>query len=751
MIAGAALLVAPAVTVVSLAGLHVSNVADHAQHVAVLRSDLNLIREAFADAQERAEADLNILANTPPIQGLARTAGSTEPDPLDGTSTAEDWRKRLNEIFVSFLKMRPDYVQIRLIANDARGSELVRVDRSGDEIMIVPQGQLQAKNGEFYFAAGAALPEGESWTSPTTLNRENGEISEPRTAVARVLYPVFAGDGSRFGFLVINYDAKLRFETILRRLAPRGIVVGRRSDGRGFSFDPETGQMHAMRLDGPPADPAIAKVLDTALTDMRLDVGQDRVAVAADFSLQATSATSTRLGLIVDHDILPAHADSLGGWFLRVGIGVLLLSLAAAACLVHLCLRPLLAMTSEITEARRNRRKLDLPAARRDEIGALARSFGGLVADLASREARLDYLFDGVRDGICIMDASGRITMANAALKELLGYSDTELVGQDAGMLMPEALRLDHATLVRDFLRTGDAKRVGQTVVQAARRKDGSDVEIELSVSQITKNGETYFAALIRDVSEKMETERERDETLKALEASNEELDRFAYAVSHDLKSPLRAVTTATDWLSKDLAGTLDEDSAETLAMMNSRVRRMGRLLDGLLEHARIGRQKGETHSPVVTGAELAQEIVDLTDTPDTFSIRFTDGFVGLRVRQLPVQTVLLNLVSNAVKHHDRRDGRVDLDARVEDGRIRFCVRDDGPGIPPEYHERVFELFQTMRSKDRVEGSGIGLSLCRKYVALHGGELVLRSGGAATGTEFEFTWPLPEEETANVA
>jgi signal transduction histidine kinase len=105
----------------------------------------------------------------------------------------------------------------------------------------------------------------------------------------------------------------------------------------------------------------------------------------------------------------------------------------------------------------------------------------------------------------------------------------------------------------------------------------------------------------------------------------------------------------------------------------------------------------------------------------------------------MPLQTVLFNLIGNAIKHHDRSEGLIEVDVRDEDGSWRFTVRDDGPGIPKRFHEQAFKMFQTLRPRDQVEGSGMGLAFVKKTVGYFGGELSLVSEGR--GTEFSFTWP----------
>ncbi|WP_375687704.1 ATP-binding protein [Pseudooceanicola sp. LIPI14-2-Ac024] len=117
-----------------------------------------------------------------------------------------------------------------------------------------------------------------------------------------------------------------------------------------------------------------------------------------------------------------------------------------------------------------------------------------------------------------------------------------------------------------------------------------------------------------------------------------------------------------------------------------------------------------------------------------------SDRFLAIEVMNMPLTTVLLNLLSNAIKHHDRADGTVWLDAEDTGAAIEFTVADDGPGIPPEYQERIFEMFQTLRPRDEVDGSGLGLAMVQKYAAVRGGSIHVRSDGTR-GSTFTLVWP----------
>lgn len=752
MMAGTLLLVVLALAAVSIGSIHVSLRADRTQNRDMLVTELTLLNQQLAEALDDVRSDLGILANTPPIQGLVRTLGTAERDRTDGTSRAEDWHRRLDEIFAAFLDLRPAYVQIRLLSADPTGQELVRVNRAGDTIEVVDQDQLQEKSGEFYFQDGIRLAPGETHVTPSTLNRENGQIGQPPTIVTRVLFPVFGEDGSRFGFLVINVEHSRFLEEALSNTRLPGDVYSFRDDGSGWHYSAGDGQVRTFVKGGFPWDTATLRALRNMAPGTVADLGDGRTAYGMSFPLADSGGEEIHRFLAVPHAALPSRTGSLTIPILVLDAFVIALAVMASAQFVHVSVRPILDMQREVQRARDSAERVALPVTRRDEIGALAWDIEALIEDLETREVRLEYLFDGVRDGICLMNSKGQITLANNALLTLLGYEASELIGQDVGILMPKDRQIDHRGLVIGYMNHGKRKRVGQTVTETACRKDGTTVEIELAVSEISRAGEVYFAALLRDVTAMHAVERERDEMVAALETSSANLAHFDQAVSQELLPPLQAVAAAADRLARNLDGTLDPDSAEALELLRTRVGHMTTLLDGLPAHARNGHDPSAPQGPIVSGDDLALAIVGLVDRPDGFTIAFGTAFIDLKVRQSPLQTVLAHLISNAIRHHDRPDGRVDIDATAEGDRIRFTVTDDGPGIAPEIRDQLFGPSAPRRPGNPPDANGSGLALCRTYVARNGGEITVRPDGVSTGTVFEFTWPTPRPELSrNVA
>jgi len=224
------------------------------------------------------------------------------------------------------------------------------------------------------------------------------------------------------------------------------------------------------------------------------------------------------------------------------------------------------------------------------------------------------------------------------------------------------------------------------------------------------------------------------------IEAVNKELEEFAYIASHDLKAPLRVIDNASKWLEEDLQAHLTPETRENMNLLRGRVKRMEKLLDDLLAYSRIGRIQNDRFAEIIAGHLLIKDILELLAPPKNFTITISPEFATIYVHRMPLQQILMNLINNAIKHHDKKEGHIDVTVQDNDDHYTFSVKDDGPGIAPEFHEQIFKMFQTLKPRDQVEGSGMGLAIVRKNIEVFGGTLHLESAVGA-GSTFIFTWP----------
>ncbi|WDE14547.1 CHASE domain-containing protein [Thalassomonas haliotis] len=221
------------------------------------------------------------------------------------------------------------------------------------------------------------------------------------------------------------------------------------------------------------------------------------------------------------------------------------------------------------------------------------------------------------------------------------------------------------------------------------------------------------------------------------LEKSNRDLEEFSYVASHDLKSPLNAIKQLVGWLEEDCIEFLPDSSRGHLKLLKQRSERMMTLLNDLLAYARIGSQIYDNED--VNLREMSAEIFTFLDAPDGFSCSAPD--ISIKIARIPFDFVMRNLISNAIKHHDRATGKITVSYQKKTGFHQFRIQDDGPGIPPPLHKKAMEMFQTLRPRDQVEGSGMGLAMVNKFAEHQGGQLTIESDGGR-GTGIVILWPM---------
>jgi len=272
------------------------------------------------------------------------------------------------------------------------------------------------------------------------------------------------------------------------------------------------------------------------------------------------------------------------------------------------------------------------------------------------------------------------------------------------------------------------------------RKSDGSSRWLQAR-GRVESDGAghaSYFHGAVIDITDRKLTELSlRDKNLQ-LERSNSDLEDFAYIASHDLKTPLSGIKSAALWLEEDLHD-LSDESRKLLGLMRSRINRMERLLDDLLTFSRVGRT--ETPACETRLADICASIIEVLNPPAHIQVRIEGELPTIDTASAPLEQVLRNLINNAIKHHDKKNGEVVLRGKRVGDFVEFVVRDDGPGILPQFHDKIFELFQTLKRRDEEESTGMGLAIVKKLVERQNCRITVHSQGDGTGTEFRFRWP----------
>jgi PAS domain S-box-containing protein len=355
----------------------------------------------------------------------------------------------------------------------------------------------------------------------------------------------------------------------------------------------------------------------------------------------------------------------------------------------------------------------------------LRRAFEAEVARRmkASRDL-FNRVFESSPSALVLIGRDGLIKMLNRQTEQIFGLDRADLEEQPVERLVPERFRKFFVEQQVRALTTKSAHLIGQEDDISGLRADGTEFPLEASLSAVYPVdfvGEPMVQASLVDLTlrirlerEKIDSELARQRRERELEQSNADLAEFAYAVAHDLKGPVRAIAHLAEWVHDDIAGSAPPETLDNIKLLEARIVRMKKLLDDLLEYSCL-RDTGRATDDVSVEA-LVGEIVAMLGLSSAFTVSFEGKPVIIHTELVALQMVLENLISNAVKHHDRDTGRVTVSARKAEGLAEILVSDDGPGIARQFHERIFTIFETLKRHDTTEGSGIGLAIAKRKV-----------------------------------
>lgn len=227
------------------------------------------------------------------------------------------------------------------------------------------------------------------------------------------------------------------------------------------------------------------------------------------------------------------------------------------------------------------------------------------------------------------------------------------------------------------------------------------------------------------------------EKNFKELTKKNNELDQFAYVVSHDLKAPLRGISNIIEWVEEDHPEEMSQEVKTNLELIKGRTIRLENMINGLLEYARVGKVKKLQEKVYIN--ELLREISDLI-VPKKYEFIIDGVMPVITTEKLYIEQVFSNLISNAVKYNRKEAGKIIIRAKELGSFYEFSVSDDGPGIQPQYFDKIFVIFQTLQERDAFESTGVGLAIVKKIVDDHHGSIRVESE-PGKGATFIFTWP----------
>ncbi|MES2885178.1 MAG: ATP-binding protein [Pseudomonadota bacterium] len=392
---------------------------------------------------------------------------------------------------------------------------------------------------------------------------------------------------------------------------------------------------------------------------------------------------------------------------------------------------------------------LTAPITRRsqDELGELATVFNDMMAARREAETALitanefrERVMESATNAIYTMDMEGRFTTANRRTAEITGYPIEDLIGQTwANMVREEDLPELYAGYVSTV--SGSTPITNREI--SLRQKNGHWVVIVFSIAPLRREGVIFgVVGAAEDITERKHAEAELKARAEELSRSNQELEQFAYVASHDLQEPLRTVTGFAQLLGRRYQGRLDAEADEFIGFITSGVVRMKSLIEDLLAYSRVQREH-HAAGVVALDAVLATALANLGAAIQATGATVTHtSLPELAVDPRQFAQLFQNLIGNAIKFRGEAAPLVHLSAEAREADWLFSISDNGIGIDAQSAGRVFMLFQRLHSRDQYEGNGIGLTICKKIVELHGGRIwVEPTPAGASGTVFRFTLP----------
>lgn len=361
-------------------------------------------------------------------------------------------------------------------------------------------------------------------------------------------------------------------------------------------------------------------------------------------------------------------------------------------------------------------------------------------------EERFRMIFERAPDGMgLIAIPNNNFIKVNRALAKMIGYSEKELIGlTPTDIAHPEdrylTLPLFHEAIKND--------RSEYTTEQRLEHKSGRVITCRLSAHIVREGGKPkYLICIFQDFSKEKEHEQKLKNYAQKLEESNQNLQEFAYAASHDLREPLRTVVSYVQLLQRYLD--MDDQSPEVREFMDYIVggsRRMEKQITALLQYSRVGR--GELKKELVDldySLEVVQAVLHAQIT-DSQAIITSDKLPKLQAVPSQIEAVIQNLISNSLKYkRPEIQPRIHISAKRENENWTISFKDNGIGIEEDYLEKIFAVFRRLHTQDEFPGSGVGLAICRRIIQRHGGVIWAESDGIS-GSTFHFSLPAIEVE-----
>lgn len=767
-----------------------------------LEQTADVIRVRFYSSIEAVGKDARFLAETPPTEGLMRLWNARRLGyHLDPETAIDDreWRDQLANLFSAFLESRPTYDRISFVGVTDNGRELVRVERKNNEIVRAGARDLVREGEKQYFQEVVGLPRDEVYISSIALSDDPDEDPPSLIPTLRVAVPVYDTRGDAFGAMVIDVDLRYILRTLQDLVtSDKSLYLATQDGDFVVPMDrwPNAGGQAGRT-------PRIQDIFPDARTvvsgeERKLRIEETRsasgVPISAYFERMFVGTDVNRHLMLLG--ITSPHAEILAGvrqvrdqsFFITLlfGLGGIALALIFSRYLTS----PLLQITHALSRFGKNEWKGELPVDRADEIGMLARTYVAMsekiqeqVIELEQEEQRQRTILETSAEGIVVTNEDGVVETFNPAAEKILGYSAGDAIGKNIDSLIrpgetSEMPLNGSGNGWMDDSNEGEAQGI---------RLDGEVIPLSLTYSSFDLNGQKKYTIFFQDISERkiaeeireklveeLEKERARlkrlSETLeirvkkrtadlvrinKELGQRNRELQDFAYVASHDLQEPLRKIRAFADLLQTEHSRNLSGDAVYYIQRMYDAAERMSQLITDLLAFSHVT-SRGKPYEKVDLGLIVREVLSDLeVAIAESNAEIIVDDLPTIEADPSQMRQLFQNLIGNAIKFRKPdQPPIVQISSKIDQqggpGKNRkvcqISVKDNGTGFDQKYVDRIFSPFQRLHPSDTYEGTGMGLSICRRIVERHEGSI---SATSQPGEGAEFVVSLPVQQRQN--
>ncbi|MGM8363665.1 PAS domain S-box protein [Flavobacterium sp. ARAG 55.4] len=325
-------------------------------------------------------------------------------------------------------------------------------------------------------------------------------------------------------------------------------------------------------------------------------------------------------------------------------------------------------------------------------------------------------------NAVIVADNKGRIEWANSSFLEMSGYSIEEIIGKTPGSFLqgtdtnPETI-----AYLKDRIKQG--LPFNCEIVNYSKSGQKYWVSIQGQALYNKDNEIVKFFAVEENITDKKILENQREQLVESLAISNKELEDYAHIVSHDLKSPLRSIHSLVSWIKEDNEKELSDQTLSYFSMIENKVEKMDHLIEGILTYAKI--DKINVTQEKVSVDEIIQNIINIIHIPKNAKVQIKSQLPIVKGDRFRMQQLFQNLISNALNHNDKEESLVEIDCKESVQDFIFTVKDNGPGIPKEDQERIFNIFQSLANNDK--STGLGLSIVKKIIESYQGQIWVES------------------------